>query len=100
MRSARRLYWFSTSDQAAFTCSSLVWKSLYPQPDRRSIPKAIAAQASLRIDLFLRVTGRVTLHDMGRSVAISSAHAVPCPQQILPRTRLVGRDLQEVRRAM
>ena len=28
MRSARRLYWLSTSDQAAFTCSSFVWKSL------------------------------------------------------------------------
>src|SRR5260221_486867 len=32
IRSARRWYWFSTSDHAALDCSSRRWKSLYPQP--------------------------------------------------------------------
>src|ERR1051326_6806191 len=31
-RSARRWYWFTTSDHEAFTCSSPLCRSLYPQP--------------------------------------------------------------------
>src|SRR5579863_9725867 len=36
MRSARRWYWLTTSDQAAFTLSSCCCRALYPQPDNVS----------------------------------------------------------------
>ena len=49
IRSARRLYWFSTSAQAPFTCSSFDWKSLYPQPERASVAIAASAQRILRM---------------------------------------------------
>src|SRR5262249_4430463 len=51
IRSARRLYWLSTSDHAAFTCSSLDWMSLYPQPDSMSDARSVANHTSLRMNV-------------------------------------------------
>src|SRR5947209_17020455 len=99
MRSARRWYWLSTSPQAAFTCSSLVWKSLYPQPESVSAAIRPKTHRSLRMSLFSE--GRLAIEPkqmIGRRPAISSrcGDRAACEEQVFPRARLLGEAAQEI----
>src|SRR4029079_3305657 len=98
MRSARRLYWFSTSAHAAFTCSSLVWKSLYPQPDRVSAASAATAQSSFLIFCSPWLPAGAGAMDVGARAPLSSGRGkrAACEHQVFPGLRLLREAAQQV----
>src|ERR1700737_1890505 len=50
-RSARRWYWFTTSDQLDLTCSSFVWIAFSPQLVGLSAASAASTVHNLRIEI-------------------------------------------------